>query len=301
MKHQSIRSAYLGPALLITAACVTVHAPKGTVALSEIIAQQTEEMRASHVGFVRLYYSEVRAKIDRFMAETWIPAFLAKATQNEEFRAEHELAVESATLDPNSVSFSLPGNLSAEAEAFLDGALTQAIEDARARLGDVLIGFGEAALKEIRIQRATLISPIDEQEKMVLDELRTGYADLQLANAAIKGYLESVVELREESDAIAQKVGLLDVQKKVLSLATEASDAAVRALSTAEGAEAGIAAFLEFMGQGKARIDSVRTGSTPVAPLASPAADTTAAPDSTAVPDSTASSDLPGLWTSIVE
>ena len=81
----------------------------------------------------------------------------------------------------------------------------------------------------------------------MLDQLRMGYADLLRSNAAIKGYLASVVKLVEQRDAIYQKLGVLETQRKIVDVATRLSDDAVMTLNAAKKADEGVTEYLANM------------------------------------------------------
>ena len=242
-----------------------IRAPKATVRLSEIVGEQTAQMQSSHEGFVKLYYAMLRVDVDQFLKKVWISSFLAKAAVNKQFRKDLDSAYAISRLDTNVVEIRLRAGaaLPPDIEAALLKGIANAIEQERAKVGQVLIGFGEGALKQIGLQREEMMSPIDEQERIVLEELRDGYADLQRAQAAIKGYLASAVKVEEERSAVLQKLGLLGSQKKILGAALAAGDAAAKALAIAKDGEKGVQDFLKKLQEGKDKIEALRNSGQP--------------------------------------
>jgi hypothetical protein len=91
----------------------------------------------------------------------------------------------------------------------------------------------------------------------VLDQLRAGYADLLRSSAAIKGYLASAVKVVEQRDAIYQKLGVLETQRKIVDAATALSDVAVGALHAAEDADKGFKKFLADMEKGTDKLKEI--------------------------------------------
>jgi hypothetical protein len=239
--------------LIVTVGCVSV--PKQTVELAEIVDSQITEMHTSHEKFVHLYYEQIRNDVDRFMEEKWIPQFLSNLIEgtgknSKQFRADLDVAYKLASRDwIDSVQIS--GISDNDVNKSVREALEKLSSKEKARLGMVLIDFSKAAQEQINKKRKSLIDPLNEQERYVLDQLRESYADLQRGSAAIKGYLVSAVKLVEQRDEVSQKIGLLKAQKKIITSAVGLSDKAAKALKTAEKANDGISKFIEIIGKVK--------------------------------------------------
>ena len=78
-----------------------------------------------------------------------------------------------------------------------------------------MLAFSNAALKEINSRRTELLTSVDEQEQMVIGEISGAFADLQRSQAAIKGYLASVVNLKEQQDLTLKKLGVLEKSQQL--------------------------------------------------------------------------------------
>lgn len=258
-KWQRAAASVLGFVLFqMLAGCIS--APKETVELTEIVGRQIAEMESSHEKFVRLYYAKLRNEVDQFMENRWIPQFLNKVVEGKEeggkqFRAALDKAYKLATLDWNQ-AVRVQGIQDPEVKSAVVEALKKVAAQERATLGAVLLDFSLAAQKEINDRRRTLIQPIDEQERFVLEQLREGYADLLRGNAAIKAHLESVVKVVSTREQLLQKAGLLEEQKKLVNLAVNLSDGAMKVLGAAKGADQGIQEFLARMKDVKAQLKS---------------------------------------------
>jgi hypothetical protein len=167
-------------------------APKQTIELAEITDEQIAELQKSHIKFVQLYYDKLREDINDFIDNKWTPKFLSKAVQNENFRES------------------------------LDDAYASTNEPEK--LGEVMLGFSKAALKEINSRRTELLTAVDEQERMVINEINGAFADLQRSQAAIKGYLASVVNLKEQQDLTLKKLGVLEKSQQLTNAVLEKGD-----------------------------------------------------------------------------
>ena len=235
--------------LLLALGCVS--APRATVELAEITDQQIAEMQASHEKFVRLYYDKLRDDVDRFMEQRWIPQFLSNVVEGKgeggkKFRADLDKAYKLVTLDWETV-IQIKEVKDEDVKETIRDAIKKLTTQENAVLGMVLLDFSKAAQKEINKQRKSLMRPIDQQEAYVLDQLRMGYADLLRSSAAIKGYLASVVKLVEQREAIYQKLGVLETQRKIVDVATRLSDDAVMTLNATKEADKGVTEYLANM------------------------------------------------------
>jgi hypothetical protein len=232
---------------LAVAACTT--APKQTVELADVVGQQIAQMEASHEKFVRLYYSGLRRDVDEFMQQKWTPQFLANVVSGQseggkKFRDALDRAYRLANVDWKS-AVKIEGIDDPEVRKAAEQVIAQLDVREKAELGQVLLDFATEAQKQINQQRQKLIQPIDAQEAYVLDQLREGYAQLQAGSAAIKGYLASVVNVAEQRDAVLQKMGALDAQRKAVSTAIKVDDEAMAALNGAKVASDGVESFLK--------------------------------------------------------
>lgn len=232
---------------LVLSACTTV--PKETVTLSETVAQQTVALQTAHETLATRYYGEMRNRVDEFMKDVWIPAFLAKAVNNQAVQSQMTSTLAAANLDTDAVvrKINADNSLSAAEKGAITAAVNKAKIDGRAQFGDLMIRFSEEAQRQIGLQRQSLLAPIDQQEQLVLEKLRATYATLQSEQATIKAFLASAVQVQAQQDQILQQLNLLDTRTKVLNDALAISDQASAALTVATTGEAGVAQFLESL------------------------------------------------------
>ena len=243
---------------LLAVACI--RAPVQTVQLSEVMGEQITDLQQSHIQFVQLYYGQLRQEVETFLQERWIPTFLAKAVANQRYRDDLDVAYSLSRLPPDAVQVTVAGD--ARLQAAVREKVSQAVNEALARnpaaLAQVQLNFAEAALTQIQRQRATMIGPINEQEQLVIAELNASYTDLQRAQTTIQAYLASAVHVQAEQDVVLQKLGVLETQQAVLSLAARTSDGAATALATAQDAQGGIDAFLARLKAGQDSLLALR-------------------------------------------
>jgi hypothetical protein len=243
-------------------------APRATVELAEIVDEQITEMQKSHEAFVRLYYDGLRGNVDAFVDEVWTPHFLEKTLsgeteQSRRFLRELEGSFHITSIDPTAVtvhvdSLAIPDP--AVRDAIRD-ALELAVEDTRSTLGQVMLGYARATREEIEAQRRSLHAPIDAQERVVLTEIRDGYADILRGHTAVKAHLAAVADVVEERDEILRRVGLLQTQREIVQAAVDANDQTVEAIEQVGDAQEAIDAFRERMAETLERLQDLRDGS----------------------------------------
>lgn len=169
-----------------------------------------------------------------------------KLTNEERFRRDLDRAYRLSKIDWKTVVDT--SDLDPDLQEAVTGAIQVMVEVENANLGQVMMNFSRATQKQINERRASLLRPIDDQEAMVLEKLREGYADLQRGSATIKAYLASVVKLAEERDAVAEKLGILDAQRGILENAMRASERAASALTSVKNNDEAIGEFLSLLG-----------------------------------------------------
>jgi hypothetical protein len=233
--------------------CAT--APKETVELSEITENQVVELQKSHIRFVQLYYSKLRDSVNDFIDHRWMPLFLSKVVKNEVFRKDLDEAYVTSSIESSDVQVTWQGKPLQEPQksAVLSG-VEKAITDERARLGGVLLDFSDEAQRQINKKRQELLRPIDEQERLVIDEINAAYADLQGAQATIKAYLSSVVELKESQDLVMEKLEILERSERIVNAALNANETLTVILEEEKDVEKALEMFLSQIEEAQKRI-----------------------------------------------
>jgi hypothetical protein len=241
---------------LFATACIT--APKETVTLAENMQQETTQLQSANEALVGAYYGALRQRVEDFITNVWIPTFLNKAVQNASVQTQMQGALGAANITSTDIVTKVNADttLTAAERAAVVTAINNAAVGGRAQLGLVMIGFSQEALAQIAKQRSAMVDPIDQQEQLVLTNLRTAYAQLQAEQATVKAYLTSVVNVTQAQDAVLQRVGVLDQRNAALNAAAVASADAARLLSDAKGAEA----FITKLQQTNAKLTAAKGG-----------------------------------------
>lgn len=233
--------------------CTT--ASRHTVELSEVTVEQVAEIQKSHIRFVQLYYQKLREQANIFIDERWTPVFLAEAVKNEEFRKELDDSYAMSKINASDIQVTLRGGqLNQTQRTAVLGGVEKVVSEWRGRLGEVMLGFSEAAEREIRKRRQALLREINEQERMVVSEINAAYADLQGAQATIKAYLASVVELKENQDLVLEKLGVLKRSEAIMNAAIEANETLSVILDEKENAKESIKKLVDELEKAKDRI-----------------------------------------------
>jgi len=231
-------------ATFILTGCISL--PKETVELSEVTGQQISELHKSHLRFVELYYEKLRDDINNFIDQRWAPLFLSKAVNNEEFRTDLDASYITSNIKANDISITWKGTALKEPQksVVLEG-VEKAVTDEKSKLGQILLGWSEEAQSQIIKKRKELLKPINEQEKLVVNEINSAFLDLQRSHAAIKGYLASAVDLKETNDQVLQKLGALEKVENVMNTVTDVNDKLNTILQAKDGVDKALQDFVE--------------------------------------------------------
>jgi hypothetical protein len=237
------------------ASCASI--PKQTVELAEISKEQVLELQKSHIRFVQLYYEKLRNEIDLFIDNKWMPLFLSKAVENEAFRKDLDEAYLTLDIKPSEFEVIWKGQPLKEPEksAILSG-IKKAVSDERSRFAGVLLDFSEEAQKQINNKRNELLSPVNEQEQMIINEINAAYADLYNEQATLKAFLSSAVDVKEKEELVLRKLGVLERSQKIINTAIDANDTLTTILNKKADAEDTVKTFLEKMDEFKDQIET---------------------------------------------
>ena len=241
---------FLLAAFAVLSGCAS--APKETVELSEVVDHQITELHKSHIKFVTLYYDKLQQDVNQFIDNKWAPTFLSKAVNNQEFRNDLDGAYITSSISESDISVTWEGRALAEPQkSVVLAGIKQAVTDEKAKMGQVLIDWSEDAQRQITKKRAELLKPVTDQEKLVLNEINVAYLDLQRSQAAIKGYLASAVELKENQDEVLRKLGALKKVESVMDKVTSANDELSSILGSDDDAKDVVKRFKEKLSKAK--------------------------------------------------
>jgi uncharacterized lipoprotein YajG len=191
-------------AVLILAGCAQV--PPEAVELSNTVGRDITEMRRAHLALVDLHFDKSKAAINRFVDETYAPAFIA------EFAKEADL-VEKVKLSIATVP-----------DELLDG----------------LTVFVRIAHDRIERKRGELLDPVLEQQRQVTEEVNAAYEQILTAQAIVSGHLASVRKVYEVQNQLIAKTGLTDLREKIGATTARVSDKVGDLVATGEKIDAKI-------------------------------------------------------------
>lgn len=222
--------------LVMLTACATTSIK--TVQLSQITQDQAVQLQKSHVQFVKRYYQKMREEVIVFLETKWIPLFLSKAVNNMMFRKDLDEAYLLASIKGSDLQVTWKGNSLVEPQkSAIQSSLKRMVTEERGRLGEVLLDFAKAVQTQVNAKRKEFLNPINNQERMVVDEINAAWADLVAGQVAITAHLESVVEVNKSQDEVLKKLGVLEKRDKILDTLMEYSDKFTNLLEGKEDAE----------------------------------------------------------------
>ena len=183
-----VRFGILAVLLLGTAACDTV--PRESVELSNTVGRDLEEVHRAHRALAQLHFGKIEDDINRFIDDTYRPAFIARFAG--EFR--------------------------------LNDQIERILRDDPAKLLPVLTRFVTVAVERIEKKRTELLAPLREQKNSVIEEIDSAHRQIQAAQAVVTGHLASVMKVREVQNEFLAKAGLGGVREKIAKTTATISD-----------------------------------------------------------------------------
>ena len=177
----------LAIATVILVLCSCASIPKETVVLSQALGKDLKELHNSHRNMVQLYYRKIKDNINEFIDEVYSP-------------------------------YIINNMLNAELQGYKRGepSLYKAIEDGgklatpqtTQEAMDYMQDFLEIVKSQTTEKREGLLSPIEKQERELLNKINQSYENVLLANTSITNYLKSIRKLKETQQEVLSMVGL---------------------------------------------------------------------------------------------
>jgi len=203
--------------------------PKEAVTLSTIAVQ------ASHEQFVRQYFDLARLRVEDFLKNRWVPEFLGRFVEGAELTKKLEEASSLSEDDIARLRKELQ-NVVASNELEPSVRAVQSALGGDAERGKITIQFAQAAMKQIEIQRAELIEPLNQLENQALNELRGTYAELIQMQTSVTSFVTSARKVQVEQDEILERLKLLRARDQVVAHAIRVNDEIVKATAGSEKA-----------------------------------------------------------------
>ncbi len=202
-----------------------------SVELSVVVGERITDMQVVHEALVQEYFRLSRERVEDFLNNRWMPQFLENFVRDASIMdlLEAPSPLPEEDLDRFREELARSFQLPPERVEAAVLAVRRALGDAER--GELVLEFADAAMVEIRAQRAQLLDPIDAQEEKVLRELRAAYTELRAAQNAVTDHLRSVQDVQVEQDAVLQRLDLLRVRDKAIESAVAVNDRIVSLLS----------------------------------------------------------------------
>ena len=224
-------------------------APQESVELSTAVGIRITDMQASHEAFVMDYFRLSRDRVEDFLALRFIPQFL------ETFVRDAGLASALNNIQPFSneqlvrlrEEFGAAGFTGSDLDAALAAVSTSFGDVER---GEIVLEFAQAAVTEIEKERKSLLAPLIRLEADVLKDLRVSYAALIAANNTITVFLDSVVKVKAEEDAVLSRLGLLRIRDEALNRTVNISSEITSAIDKGDEAQATIEKLKNLFDEG---------------------------------------------------
>ncbi|MFH2057692.1 MAG: hypothetical protein ABIJ59_02185 [Pseudomonadota bacterium] len=217
-------------------ACATTSAK--TVQLSQITQDQAVNLQKSHVQFVQRFYQKLRQDVIVFLETKWTPLFLSKAVNNKGFKKDLDEAYLLSDMKSADIQVTWKGDSLVEPrKSAVLSSIERLAKENQGRLGKVLLDFASAAQTQINNKQKELLTPINDQERLVLSEINAAWADLLAGQAAVTAHLGSLVEVKKSQDEILGKLGVLEKRDHILGTLLQYSDTFTNLLEEQKNAE----------------------------------------------------------------
>jgi hypothetical protein len=183
----------------LISSCASV--PKETVLLSQTLGKDLKILHNSHRNIVQLYYKKIKDNINVFVEEVYTP-------YNINYRLNKELQ------DYKNGDYSLYGLMLPKPQGSI-------VKLDTLQVNKELINYMEDILfivkSDIEDYRAELLSPIETEERELLNKINQSYENVLLANASITNYLKSIQKLKETQQEVLSMVGLSGADTTVIN------------------------------------------------------------------------------------
>ena len=224
----SLKVILVAVAIAGLSACDVV--PKEAVTLSNTVGRDLEEVHRAHRDLAELHFSRIEDDINRFIDQTYRPAFVKKFA--EEFR--------------------------------LAERVNQIVQQDPDKLLPVLTRFVETAVNRTEKKRAELLGPIQVQKQTVIEEIDNAHRQIQAAQAIVTGHLASVRNVREVQNELLTKVGLGDLREKIATKTADISTKVAGFIKTGEEIESGVDTIAGKIAGIDAEIDKLKEAVTSI-------------------------------------
>jgi len=183
----------------ILSSCAQV--PKESVELSATVGRDIAVAHKAHLQLATLLFSKMKQDVNRFVDNVYAPHQIRIAMNRQRKLAKSE--------EPRVRKKSL---MLAIGAAFKPSASDKL-------QNSVIKGMGILITKirvDVEGMREELLTPVNGQEKMVLESINRAYQQMHYANSIVTGHLSSVVKIHDVQDEIMSEIGVERDLRKVV-------------------------------------------------------------------------------------
>lgn len=205
-------------------ACASV--PPEVVELSALTGRDLVTVQSSYQTLIHEFYDQLRGRRIDYLENTWIPVYVKLWIEDGRLR---DVAAGKVVWDDNATDENgeRTGNFVPSAD----------VDDKERRLLDTILGWADAAVKDIGDKREELVSPLDKEEKELRKEVDLAFVNLIRANAATTAYLNSLVKVKAAQDQMLEAFDLKDTRDRINTAMIKASNTAEEGLKTIKEAD----------------------------------------------------------------
>lgn len=161
--------------LLLFCSCASI--PKEAPLLSQELGIQLQELEDSHLNLVRIYFTNERKQVRKFIDEKWLPVYADNFFKNENIQGVWDSVVIS--------------------------------NDKTDRL-EFIVRTAPVLQQEINNKYQELIDPLDRLEIELLTSIEQKYASVKSINNTLTSFLHSASDLEENRQRYLDMLGITD-------------------------------------------------------------------------------------------
>lgn len=192
----------------ILSACTTV--PKEVVEMSYVVGEDMAALHQSHKALIAEHYKSLRVQRERYLQERWIPFYLSSWIGKGRLV---DIAQGKVVWSSEKRTFVPPTPVTAQAQ-----------------LLDSVLAWSESAIADIEDKRASLMGPLDKEEKTLLASVEEAFRRAERGNAAITAHLNSIRKVQQVEGEFMKALGIKDMREEIMKTLADSSNRARNAL-----------------------------------------------------------------------
>lgn len=204
--------------ILLVNGCAQV--PKESVELSTTVGRDIAVAHKAHVQLATILFQKMKQDVNRFVDGVYAPYQIRAAMERQKKLAESSIPAEKK----KSLLLAINAAFKPDASEKLQSA--------------TLKGMGSLFQKirnDVEQMRNDLLTPINEQEKLVLGSINRSYQQMHYANSIVTGHLSSIIKVHEAQSDLLSEFGIeRDLRKEVGEGLATLSNKITQLVDTAE-------------------------------------------------------------------